>query len=210
MMALWENGVAVGIQSDSGVPHFNALRLRKFTVEQFQKMLESGVLGSNARVELLEGLIIEKMTVHPPHAVAIELAQEIIPPLLPAKWRLRAQLPITTSDSQPEPDFAVVRGPARGRKSGHPNPEDIGLLIEVSDSSLEDDRMEMGRIYARAAIAQYWIVNLQDGIVEVYTRPKSGKIPGYSRRQVYQRVDKVPLILDGIVVADIAVADLLP
>jgi len=194
----------------SRLPPASTLRLHRFSVAEYQRMLESGILGKKPRVELLEGRIATKKTMNPPHAAAVMLADERISELLPTDWTRRIQLPIETADSQPEPDLAVVRGPARRYVDHHPKSDDIGLLIEIADSSLNDDREEMGRIYARAAIAQYWIVNLQDGIIEVYTRPKGGKNPGYSRRQVYQRADKVPLILDGNVRAEIPVADLLP
>lgn len=204
-----EDDVLAAPPPECGVPPFHALRLHRFSVAQFEKLLDSGVLGPDPRVELLEGWVVDKMTVHPPHAIGISLANRVLTALLPEGWILRPQLPITTSDSQPEPDFAVVRGPER-RYARHPRAKDIGLLIEVSDTSLETDREDMGRIYARAGVVIYWIINLQDGMVEVYTKPKGGKTPRYTQRQVFQRADRVPLILDDVVIAKIPVADLLP
>jgi Uma2 family endonuclease len=201
------SGVA---ESEVRVPHFNALRLRQFSVPEYQRLVESGVLGLEPRVELLEGWIVNKMTINPPHAAAVTLATALIMKLLPTEWILRIQSPIETADSQPEPDFAVARGTARNYIDRHPRPQDIGLLIEISDSTLEDDRDEMGRIYARAQIPVYWIINLRDRIIEVHTMPKRGKKPLYANRQVFQKADKIPLLLDGVIVAEIPVADLLP
>lgn len=209
-MSTSTNNPSAVAQSEVLAPHFNALRLRRFSVAEYQRLVESGVLGREPRVELLEGWIVNKMTINPPHAAAVMLVDKRITQLLSADWTTRTQSPIETTDSMPEPDVAVVRGSARDYVDRHPKPDDIGLLIEAADTTLEDDREEKGRIYARAQIPVYWIINLRDSIIEVYTRPKRGKNPVYADRKVFQKTDKIPLLIDGVVVAEIPVADLLP
>ncbi len=130
---------------------------------------------------------------------------------LPTGWDLRIQSAVTLVDSQPEPDIAVVRGSAVNYENNHPGPADIGLLIEVADSSLLRDQRDKTRIYARAGIVCYWIVNLLDRRIEVYTQPAGPTaVPAYGSFQIYQPGDNVPLVLDGNTVATVAAADLLP
>jgi Uma2 family endonuclease len=182
----------------------------RFRVDQYEKMIESGVFSSADRVELIEGIVVQKMTQYPPHAVAIDYTLDALRPLLPEGCRLREQKPIQLSDSKPEPDLVVVRGPLQRYEKRHPGPRDIALLIEVADTTLEGDRQDKGRIYARARIAVYWIVNLNERQVEVYTEPKSGKEPAYRRRTDYASDAILPLVIEGAEVGQVAVSDLLP
>lgn len=185
-------------------------RLHRFSVDQYEKMIEVGVLTSNDRVELIEGIVVQKMTQHPPHAVAIDYTLDALRPLLSEGWRLREQKPIKISDSEPEPDLVVVRGPLQRYERRHPGPREIALLIEVADTSLEADRQDKGRTYARARIPVYWIINLNDRQVEVYTQPKSGKSPAYRHRIDYASTAKVPMMIEGNEVGQVSVSDLLP
>src|SRR5260370_23187725 len=123
-------------------------------------MVETGGLRSGERAELIEGVVVEKMPKDPPHAVAIEYTQDAIRPLLPAGWRLREQKPIPLGGSEPEPDIAVVRGPASRYEKRHPRPVGIAGAIEGADSSVQYDRDEKGRMYARAGLPIYWIIHL--------------------------------------------------
>jgi Uma2 family endonuclease len=173
-------------------------------------MIQLGILEEHDRVQLLEGWIVEKMTHNPPHDTAVDLAHAVISVVLPDGWRVRVQSAITTRDSEPEPDIAVVRGLARRYARAHPGPRDIGMLVEVADASLQDDRTVQARIYARARLPVYWSINLIDRCVEVYSKPKGGRAPCYGTRQDYFPSDSIPLILEGKEVALIAVDDLLP
>jgi Uma2 family endonuclease len=185
--------------------------VQRFTVQQYHRMIESGVLTENDRVELLAGWIIPKMPHNAAHRIAIPLTQRVLTNVLPANWFLGVQLPVTTADSEPEPDLAVVRGNPRDYPHGSPGPQDVALLIEVSDTTLSFDRHFKGPLYARALFPVYWIVNLPEGIVEVYTDPSGPtEQPGYRQRQDYGPDDAVPLVLDGREIARIAVRDLLP
>jgi hypothetical protein len=123
---------------------------------------------------------------------------------------LRIQSAVTTDDSEPEPDIAAVRGPARRYLRRHPEPADIATLIEIAESSLHYDRQVKGPIYARAKIPIYWIINLVDNQVEVYTNPVGGANPRYRQRRVFGIDDIVPLVIDGREITGIAVSDLLP
>jgi Uma2 family endonuclease len=183
----------------------------RFTVEQYERMAELGLLTSADRVELLEGIIVDKMTQNPPHNAAIDLVRDQLEPLLPEDYRLREQKAVRlVGGSEPEPDLAVVLGPAKRYARRHPGPQDIFLVVEVADTSLADDRERKGRIYARSRLAVYWIVNLHDGVVEVYTNPKGGKAPGYTTRRDYGRDESVPAIVAGTELATICVSELLP
>jgi Uma2 family endonuclease len=184
--------------------------LYRFTVEQYEKMVESGVLRSGERAELIEGVVVQKMPQDPPHAVVIEYTLDAVRPHLPTGWRLREQKPIRLGDSEPEPDIAVVRGPASRYEKRHPRPTDIAAAIEVADSSVQYDRAEKGRMYARAGIPIYWIINLVDRHVEMYSDPRNGKAPAYRCRKDYGQDDHVPLVIAGRMVGHVAVRDLLP
>jgi Uma2 family endonuclease len=180
-------------------------------VAEYHKLIEIGILTEDDNLELLEGYLVHKMSRNPPHDAALQLIQDTLPRLLPAGWCLRMQSAITLSSSEPEPDGAVVRGSARSYASHHPGPADIGLVIEVADATLAGDRVDKGRIYARAGIPCYWIVNLVDRQVEVYTSPSGATTtPAYAQRQDFHAADVVALTPDAAVVAHISVADLLP
>ena len=132
-------------------------------------------------------------------------------PTQSASWRVRVQLPITLSASEPEPDGVIVRGNRRAYDQRHPLAAEVALVVEVADSSLRLDREVKGPIYARAGIPIYWIVNLPEALVEVYTLPSGpGDDPKYAERQDYTAGDSIPLILDGQLVASLSVADILP
>jgi Uma2 family endonuclease len=185
-------------------------RFHRLSVEQYHQMIQAGILGENDRVELLEGWIISKMPHNPPHDATIQLVQREIGTRLPGGWLLRIQSAITLGKSEPEPDLAVVRGPIRRYLKSHPIPLDIGLLMEVAESSVQEDRDYKGPIYARAAIPVYWIVNIPEAQIEVHTEPRRGRKAGYANRQDFGLDDTIPFILQGRAIALIPVRDLLP
>jgi Uma2 family endonuclease len=187
------------------------LPLRWFTVAEYHQLIQIGLLTEDDHVELLEGWIVHKMARNPPHDTSLRRTQNQIERLLPIGWDWRMQFAITTPDSEPEPDLAIVRGDVDTYAKRHPGPQDIGTLIEVADSTLSLDRGDKARLYARAGIVIYWIVNLVDRQVEVYTEPTGPTAtPQYRQRQDYTVADAVPFILDGQQVALIPVQDLLP
>lgn len=185
--------------------------VHRFTVEKYHRLGEAGILEEDDRVELLEGWIVPKMEHSPQHDIAIELVDAALRPLLPEDWRLRIQSSLTTADSEPEPDLAIVRGSARDRSARHPSAADVGLVIEVADSSLARDRGTKLRVYARAGVERYWIVNLDARQIEVHEGPSTGADePQYRVRRIYREEDRVPFALEGAPAIEIPVADFLP
>ena len=183
----------------------------RFSVARYQRMVETGILTPEDKVELLENYVVLKMPRNPPHDNTIQQILEKLFPLRPQGWSLRVQSAIALSDSQPEPDFAIFRGSVADYRNRHPGPADIGLVIEVADSSLLRDQRDKTRIYARGGIPCYWIINLVDQRIEVYTQPSGPTaVPVYGSFQTYQPGDTLPLVLDGNVVGNIAVSELLP
>jgi Uma2 family endonuclease len=183
----------------------------RFSVARYQKMIEAGVLTAEDKVELLENCLVLKMGRNPPHDGTIDLVKAALPGLLSPGWLLRVQQTVVFSDSQPEPDFAIVRGTPRSYLTRHPAAADVGLIVEVADASLLRDQRDKTRIYARGGIPHYWIVNLVDRRIEVYSQPSGPTaVPAYGSFQIYQPGDAVPLVLGGDTAATVAAADLLP
>jgi hypothetical protein len=179
-------------------------------VAEYQHLIDIGGFADDERAELIEGWVIPKMPHNPPHDLAIESTEDSLRPLLPSGWRIRIQSAVELPDSQPEPDLAICTAIAQ-RLRRHPRPSDIATLIEISESTLAFDRVTKGRMYARAGIEIYWIVNLVDRQVEVYTKPDSTAVePSYASRQDYREIDSVPLVINGQQIALVLVRDLLP
>ena len=175
-------------------------------VEQYHAMIQAGILTEDDPVELLEGWLITKMPKNPRHRVVTQVTREVLAQMLPSGWYVDAQEPITTADSEPEPDIVVVRGERRQYLDHHPGPLDLGLVIEVADSSLHRDRSFKKRLYAAAAIIEYWIINLTDNRIEVYTKPSgSGEQADYRQSHTYTLSDTVPVVLRGREVGHLAV-----
>src|SRR6516162_3834375 len=171
----------------------DAASLARFSVARFQRMVEAGILTPDDKVELLENYVVLKMPRNPRHDSTLQRMLRPLLRALPSGWDLRIQAAIALTDSQPEPDFALVRGSAADYQTRHPGPADVGLVIEVADSSLLRDQRDKTRIYARGGIPCYWIVNLVDRRIEVYSQPSGPTaVPAYSMFQLYQPGDFVP------------------
>jgi Uma2 family endonuclease len=178
-----------------------------FSVASYQRMIQAGILTPEDKVELLENSIVLKMPETPLHGGTIDIVKAALSNRVPAGWLLRIQQTVVFSDSQPEPDFAVVRGGPRTYLARHPGPAELGVILEIADSSLLRDQ----RIYARSGIVTYWIVNLVDRRIEVYSQPSGPvAVPAYGSFQTFQPGDDVPLVLDGQTVAAVPANDLLP
>ncbi len=185
--------------------------IARFSVARYQKMIETGILTAADKVELLENYVVLKLPRNPLHDGTLDLLMAALPGQIPPGWLRRIQQTVVLSDSQPEPDFAIVRGTPRTYLTRHPGPADVGLIIEVADSSLLRDQRDKTRIYARGSVPCYWIVNLVDRRLEVFGQPSGPTaIPAYGSFQVYQPGDSVPLTLDGVGICTIPIVDLLP
>jgi Uma2 family endonuclease len=196
-----------GLTVATGVVPFSAAELYRMNVSEYERLVSLGALD-DPRIELIDGYLVKKMGKNPPHIWSVDATEIGLHSLLTLGWILRRESPVRIPEfDEPEPDLAVVKGTRDDYKTRHPDPGDIGLLAEVAESSLERDRGEKLRAYAGSGIPIYWIVNLIDERVEVYSDPHS---TGYRSRQEYPRGSEVPIILDGIERGRLRVDDLLP
>jgi Uma2 family endonuclease len=143
---------------------------RKWTRIEYDRLVEAEILGPDDRVELLGGHMIVKEPQDSPHATGIQLVQRALTAAFGSGWDVRAQMPVALDEeSEPEPDVSVVPGDPRDYRDAHP--ERPVLIVEVALSRLRFDREHKGSLYARAGIADYWIVNIPDQRIEVYREP---------------------------------------
>jgi Uma2 family endonuclease len=179
--------------------------LYRMTVDEYERI---GPLLDDPRVELIDGHLVKKMSIKPEHSfTTCELSQSL-EARLPAGWMRRQEQPVRIPDyDEPEPDISIIRGSNADYRRRMPTAADVALLVEVAESSLSQDRGEKLTAYGKSRIPVYWIVNLIDRQVEVYTNPGPG---GYQSRQDYPAGSVVPVVIDGQLRAPIAVDDILP
>lgn len=186
------------------------LTLRRWRRVEYERLVDLGAFDGEP-VELIGGHLIVAEPKGSPHATAVGMAIDVFTACLPAGWIVRVQDPVALDDeSAPEPDIALVRG-VRADYS-HAHPARPALVIEVAESSLAFDRVQKGSLYARAQIADYWIVNLVNGVLEVYRRPGVDAAAPYGWRFMsVQRLTPPGVVAPLVVpVAPIPVAALLP
>ncbi|NJO51304.1 MAG: Uma2 family endonuclease [Leptolyngbyaceae cyanobacterium RM2_2_4] len=182
----------------------------RFSVEQYHQMIQLGILAEDDPVELLEGWLVHKMPKNPAHRAATKLIRSALEAIVPPGWYVDAQEPITLVDSEPEPDVMVVRGDTRDYLDRHPGGSDLALVVEVADSTLERDRTFKKRLYARAQIPVYWIVNLSAQCIEVYTQPTTVEELTYQQQQNYGQSDQISIAIAQQEIGSLTVSDLLP
>jgi Uma2 family endonuclease len=181
----------------------------RLSVSQYHEMIHSGILTADDRVELLEGWLIAKRPKNPPHRISTRLTHQSLSSIIPPGWYVDSQEPITLEDSEPEPDAVIVRGDTRLYRDRHPGPADVAIVIEV-DATLERDRGMKKRVYARARIPVYWIINLTENLIEVYTLPSGPtEQPDYHQRQDFTASESVPVIIEGREVARLRAQELM-
>ena len=150
-------------------------RRLRFTVDEYYKMIELGMLKDYEKAEIIEGELIQKMPIGKKHSAAVEKLNEILRDRLGKSVSLRNQQPVRFSDyNEPEPDLAVLKRREDFYSDQKPVPKDVLLLIEVSDATLKYDRNTKLTIYAEAEIPEVWIVNLPNDIVEIHQNPSVG------------------------------------
>jgi Uma2 family endonuclease len=177
------------------------------TVQQYHAMISAGILLEGAPIELIDGLLVQKdrrdkvgaiTKVGPRHATTVQkLPRALDGAVAGHPYHARSQQPVTLSGlGEPEPDAALVSGTPDDYAGRHPGPADARLVAEVADSSLAYDRTTKQRVYAVACIPLYWIVNLQDNVIEVYETP----LPDhgcYQTRVDYRVGDVIAFRVDG-------------
>lgn len=181
------------------------------SVAQYHAMIASGVLADDDPVELLEGVLVFKMPKNPRHRLTVRLLTTAIDAILPPGWHFCAQEPLTLADGEPEPDGCIARGNARDYADRHPQPVDVAVVIEVTDTTQSRDRGIKLHGYARAEIPVYWIVDLEARRIEVHTEPDARAQPAvYRQRQYFGAQDAVPVVLQGQIIGTVKVAEILP
>lgn len=189
------------------LPVFTRAQLQPISVEQYHRMREARIFEDGAAVELLQGVLVRKLrgdrvaptVISPAHAYVVQRLGELVPRLVDEGCFLRVQLPLTLEpDSEPEPDGAIVLGESHDDRYRHRHPtgSDTLAVIEVADSSLQRDRTEKLALYASAQIPQYIIVNLVDGLVEIYQEPKPDA-QLYTRSVTVDRAGSFKLLTAG-------------
>ncbi len=181
----------------------------RFTVQQYHQMIRAGIFSDDDPVELLDGWLVPKMPKNPAHRLATRKLRKALEACLPQGYYVDSQEPVTLATSEPEPDVIVVRGSDAQYADRHPGPQDLALLVEVADTTLARDRGPKKQLYAAAGIAIYWVLNLPEKQVEVYTRPTGlCESPDYQQRQDYGPSEQVPVQIDSREIGRIAVRDL--
>jgi Uma2 family endonuclease len=181
--------------------------LFRMTLERYEEMVESGAFTEHDRVHLINGFLVAKMTQGDPHCVSDDLCRNAITGVLPRGWFVRSDKPVRLPpNGKPEPDHAVARGEIRDYTDHSPGPADIALIVEVALSSVAEDRIQ-ANVFAAAGIPVYWIVNLVERQIEVYSGPSTA---GYSSRVDFLEGQNVPVVIEGVEVGQIVVADVLP
>jgi Uma2 family endonuclease len=183
----------------------------RLTVDEFRRKAAMGELSQSKKFELLEGVVVAKARQTLKHETALENIQNIVGKLTPGGWHLRVQQPLNCGDSQPEPDIAIVKDALDMYVDRPPMPNMVSLVVEVADASLTLDRRVKGRVYARAGLSVYWLLNLVDSELEVYSRT-SGPVPmpGYQEKRVYRAEDKLSLVVGLDDLGTVKVRDMLP
>jgi Uma2 family endonuclease len=171
---------------------------RRFTVEEYHRLGDSGALRPDLRTELVEGWVVDMMARLPKHDITLERAYMALMQGAGKKWRVRIQMAVTLNDAEPEPDIAIIRGPLEFYENEHPTPVDVQLVVEVAESTLSYDRGSKMRDYARNGIVCYWIINVKGRQIEVYTEP-SGPThqPNFRSKQIFKSGQSVPIRLGG-------------
>ena len=147
-----------------------------FTVAEYELMGQFGIFSEDARVELVCGEIIQMSPIGERHAACVDALSELLRERLKHSVNVRVQNPVQLDDySEPQPDIAVLKRRDDFYRHAHPRPEDILLVIEVSDSTLDFDRKVKVPLYARAGIPEAWVVNLPEERIEVYSDPAGGE-----------------------------------
>ena len=195
-------------ESELKLPISIPYRPVRISVAEYHEWARSGALAERGHIELLDGVLVERTTKHPPHRVATRKCDLLLAALVPAGWHVQKQEPITLATSEPEPDVAIIRGRLEDYRQRHPDPTEIAIVVEVADATLVTDRYK-AEIYAGAGIAHYWIINLVEKVVEVYSQPRTDASPArYAKCQIYLPGEAIPVVVEGGEWGEISAAEI--
>jgi Uma2 family endonuclease len=176
---------------------------RLFTIEEYHRMAEVGIFHAGERVELIEGEVVQMSPIGPRHAGCVINANRLFITRLGDRAVVSPQNPVVIQPrSEPQPDLLLLRPRAVSYSHEHPTPEDVLLAVEVADTTARFDRLVKARLYARAGIAEFWLLLTMDGTVEVYRAPGSDGYTSVTRHGPGQTVS--PLAFPDV---DFTVAD---
>ncbi len=157
---------------------------RHFNVDEYDRMIETGILSKDDRVELIEGEIVEMTPIGIRHVACVDRLDKLLNRQVGDAVIVRNQGPVQLNNlSQLQPDFALLKARADFYAHSYPMPPDVLLLIEVSDTTIGSDRHLKVPLYARAGITEVWLVNLPEDVIEVYTDPVAGAYQQFRRAQ---------------------------
>ena len=172
------------------VVDLSGIERRRFTISEYELLIKIGLLAEDERVELIEGELVEMSPINLSHVLVVNRLTYLLTQRLAQRAILSVQNPVRLGQrSMPQPDVALWRLRQDEYRSGLPGPEDILLIIEVADSSVEYDQGGKSLLYARAGIQEYWIVNLPAQIVEVHRQPRDGSYRSLLRLTVGDTAD---------------------
>ncbi len=155
----------------------------RFTVEDYHRLAEAGILGEDDRVELIEGDLVMSSPISSRHAACVKRLNALFNAALQGRAIVGVQDPLRLGEhSEPEPDLMLLRPREDFYRDAHPGPEDVYLVIEVSETSLAYDREVKLPLYARFGVPEVWLVNLVEDRLEVYRTPRGGS---YTHKAVY-------------------------
>lgn len=182
--------------------------VHRWSVAEYLQLAKLGFLGEDDQIELLEGWPVKKITKNPLHDGTVDQINLLLASRLPRGWYVRLQNVVVTNDSAPEPDLAIVRGQPKNYRDRHPGPSDVALVIEVADTSIARD-LEKRRLYARAGIENYWLVNLLKRQLEVFADPSGdGDDADYRQHDTLGTRHKVSLQIPSGRESKLSVAEL--
>ena len=159
----------------------------RLSLDAYRLMIARGILGPDDRVELLDGLLVKKMTKGPRHATATTKLYKRLIRLLPADWTVRQEQPVELPDgpegaSVPEPDIAIAAGSDDDDKTRHPGPEDVALVIQFADAEPSREKKNLMR-FGWSRVREVWVVDLNCETVQIHTAPTGlCADPGYAHR----------------------------
>ncbi|MBW4680372.1 MAG: Uma2 family endonuclease [Microcoleus vaginatus WJT46-NPBG5] len=158
---------------------------RQFTVEEYHRMAEAGILTEDERVELIDGMIVQMLPISPRHAACVKRLIRLFSQWLGNNSIVSVHNPVELSDqSEPQPDIALLQPRSDFYEAGHPQPKDIFLIVEVADTTVESDRQLKIPLYAGSGIFEIWLVNINEQLIEIYRQPTAA---GYQNIQECRR-----------------------
>jgi Uma2 family endonuclease len=193
--------------SPAARPRWIPSSLYRMSLEKYESLIDSGFFSKRDDVHLISGYLVNRMPESPLHGAVCEVIRLALEAILLAAWHIRSEkgLRIPSQISVPRPDLVVVRGAPRDYLARYPEPADTAMVVEVSITSLDEDRAMAG-IYGAGGIPVYWLVNLVDRQVEVYSDPGPD---GYRTHEVLAPGHALHLVVGGVEIGEIAVSDIL-